>query len=264
MLLWDGDPGSLVHLGTFGNAVFRFDRGVLRLTDPAGGYRTLRQNELEILYVEHLAEAGVRVTRPIRSSSGAAVVVVDGLLVSAFQGAPGEVVRPRHPAWGADFVAAWGRALASIHLASPPPGGLEERWAWADELFLDPALFDPGDVGSRRALEALVARLSGLPTSPDVFGWIHQDFAPQNFHFDPVVGVTAFDFGNACRHWFVHDLVVSLSVLRRRAGGTALDDALLGGYRELRPISDAIWAHRDDFLRLRRFYWRLSRQWKRR
>jgi Ser/Thr protein kinase RdoA (MazF antagonist) len=49
---WDADPGTLAHLGTSGNTVYRFERDgkpfILRLTDT--GYRSPEHNHAEMAY----------------------------------------------------------------------------------------------------------------------------------------------------------------------------------------------------------------------
>jgi Ser/Thr protein kinase RdoA (MazF antagonist) len=78
-----------------------------------------------------------------------------------------------------------------------------------------------------------------LDLQEDTFGevgTIHADFAPQNFRYDPELGITAFDFDNCCRHWLLYDIAVSLSVLRLRPEREQLVQWIFEGYRDFRPL----------------------------
>jgi Ser/Thr protein kinase RdoA (MazF antagonist) len=65
---------------------------------------------------------------------------------------------------------------------------------------------------------------------------IHADLGPQNFRYHPEIGITAFDFDNCCRHWFLYDIAVSLSVLRLRPEREQLVQWIFEGYRDVRPF----------------------------
>jgi Ser/Thr protein kinase RdoA (MazF antagonist) len=67
-------------------------------------------------------------------------------------------------------------------------------------------------------------------------GMIHADLGPQNFRYHPEIGVTAFDFDNCCRHWFLYDIAVALSVLRLRPEREQLVQWIFKGYRDLGPL----------------------------
>ena len=68
-----------------------------------------------------------------------------------------------------------------------------------------------------------------------------------------------FDFGNCCHHWFVSDVVISLSTLRRLPERDQYRDWLLTGYRRVRPLEGPAWEARAWFMRLRVLYVYLSR-----
>jgi Ser/Thr protein kinase RdoA (MazF antagonist) len=100
------------------------------------------------------------------------------------------------------------------------------------------------------------AILAGLELQGDAFGevgMIHADLGPQNFRYDPDIGITAFDFDNCCRHWFLYDIAVSLSVLRLRPEREQLVQWMFEGYRDLRPFSGDPGSLRP-LLRLRLLY----------
>jgi Ser/Thr protein kinase RdoA (MazF antagonist) len=83
------------------------------------------------------------------------------------------------------------------------------------------------------------AILAELDLQGDAFGdvgMIHADLGPQNFRYDPEIGITAFDFDNCCRHWLLYDVAVALSVLRLRPEREQLVQWIFEGYCDLRPL----------------------------
>jgi Ser/Thr protein kinase RdoA (MazF antagonist) len=260
---------TLARIATSGNDVWRFDAPVgtpggpapriLRLTDRA--WRTPEENAAECAFLVHAAATGAHVNEPVPSTRGALVEELPAVHASAsvFTWADGDFIARDDPRADATFYRAWGGALAALHDAAATYDG-PARWEWKDEGLLAGAdgLLPAGDAAIRDRRDELYARLEALPRTRATFGPIHADFAPQNFRYREG-RVTAFDFGNLCRHWFVQDLVVSFSTLRRDPARDRLRDAILAGYRAVRPLDDAAWAERDTFLRLRVLYVYLSR-----
>ena len=262
---WDAEPDTLTHLGTSGNTVYRFEREgkpfILRLTDT--GYRSPEHNHAEMAFLDHLGTAGVTVALPVRSRSGMWVERLDGLSASVLTWAPGERVEPGGRHWTESMLREWGRHLARIHEASRTYRG-PSRWDWRDEVFFTSAdeLIPASDREARAELERAYAVLERLARGPDVYGMTHADFGAQNFHYDPAGGISSFDFGNCCTHWFASDLVISLSTLRRLPERVRFRDAILDGYREVGALDDRAWGARDTFMRLRIVYVYLSRLMK--
>jgi Ser/Thr protein kinase RdoA (MazF antagonist) len=100
-----------------------------------------------------------------------------------------------------------------------------------------------------------------LPVISDTYGMTHADFGPRNFNYHPELGVTAFDFGNCCYHWYISDLAIALSTLRRWPCDERCRyrDWLLDGYQEVFPIDEKLLSNLDRFLRLRILYVYLDR-----
>jgi Ser/Thr protein kinase RdoA (MazF antagonist) len=214
-------------------------------------------------YLDHLGAARVPVALPVRSRDGLWVERLDGLSASVLTWAPGERVEPGGRHWTETMLREWGRHLARIHRASRMYRG-PSRWDWRDEVFLARAdeLIPASDREARGELERAYTALDRLPREPDVYGMTHADFGAQNFHYDPAAGITSFDFGNCCTHWFASDLVISLSTLRRLPERERFRDAILDGYREIGPLDERVWEARDTFMRLRIVYVYLSRLMK--
>ena len=242
LALWRGGAAaapSLERIATAGNDVWRFEKDsvpfVLRLTHA-------------------------RVAQPVPSESGALVETVGDASASVFTWADGDLVLRGDPRWDEPFFREWGRALARLHAAAARYEGAG-RWDWGDEGLLRDAdaLLPASDDAIRAQRDELFERLSRLPRTRDSFGLIHADFGPQNFRVGPDGAITAFDFGNLCRHWFAYDMVIALSVLRAEPDRDRLRAWLLAGYEEVRPLDPAAWAERDTLLRLRVLYVYLSR-----
>ncbi|MBS1913012.1 MAG: phosphotransferase [Bacteroidetes bacterium] len=270
---WGRGDCALEHIADSGNSVWSVagdgDRWILRLTNP--DYRSLEENEAELGYIRHLDACGVRAAQPVASESGRWVesVARDGarLYASLFTYAPGELVLRDSNLWGEDFLRAWGRALGAMHAASVRFGGAAGgRWMWDREVFFAKArtLIPSSQTDVLDELEELMARTGELVRTADNFGMVHGDVAPQNFRYDPALGITMFDFGNCCYHWYASDVAVSLSVLRTGP----LEERnrhrswLLAGYLDARPAAEPELEMVPHFLRLRIMYVYLSRLFK--
>lgn len=263
--LWPGGPEAaktLERLATSGNDVWRFDHAgrpyILRLTHDA--WRTKAMNLAECAFLEHAAACGALVHRPVPARSGARVESVDDASASVFTWAPGDLVTRDDPRSNEAFFREWGRALADLHDAAESYDG-PPRFEWRDEALLADAdrILPAADGAIRAGRDELYARLVALPMSRANSGLIHADFAPQNFRYGKDGRITSFDFGNLCRHWFVADLVISLSTLRRDPQRDRLRTWILAGYTARRTLDPAAWAERDTFLRLRMLDVYLSR-----
>jgi Ser/Thr protein kinase RdoA (MazF antagonist) len=262
LALWNSDAGSLAHIATSGNAVYRFAEGgtprILRLTHPS--HRAHPHTEAELAFLRHLSSAGVRVNAPVPSRAGRDAEQVDGFSACVLTWTPGIVVTADSPEWDEAFFREWGRSLGAIHRAARDYGG-PPRWEWTDEYLIADALaiFPADDAPVRAEFERVMAALTDLPRTRETYGMIHADYAPGNFHYVPGDGIHAFDFGNCCGHWFLSDIAISLSVLRRRPERDQLRAWLLAGYHEAFPIDRALLAHLDTFIQLRILYVLLSR-----
>jgi Ser/Thr protein kinase RdoA (MazF antagonist) len=265
LLQWPGGEAAartLEHVGTSGNDVWRFDHAgrphILRLTHDA--WRPPAMNLAECSFLVHALSRGAGVHRPLPARSGALVETLDDASASVFTWAEGDLVTRDDPRWNQAFLEAWGRALAVLHRAAETYHG-PPRWEWRDEGLLRDAdrILPPGDGAIRDQKAELYSRLAALPVTRGNSGLIHADFAPQNFRYGKNGRITAFDFGNLCRHWFMCDVVIALSTLRRDAARDRWRAWLLAGYESARPLDSEPWAERDTFLRLRALYVYLSR-----
>lgn len=259
---WGGEEVSLRHVATSGNATYRFRHGgddrILRLTDPA--HRSAAHNQAEMAFLLHLGREGVAACAPVPSGSGALVESLEECSACVLSWAPGTKVEPDSEFWDDAFFREWGRHLARIHRAARGYTG-PARWPWWQEgLIAEAERWIPaGDTCSRAELRRVREVLEALPRTADNYGMTHADFAPQNFHYDRARGITSFDYGNCCDHWFVSDLAISLSTLRRRPERERYRAWILEGYEEVLMPDPIVMEHLSTFLQLRVLYVYLSR-----
>jgi Ser/Thr protein kinase RdoA (MazF antagonist) len=233
------------------NEVFRCTRGAetlyVRVTFP--DHRPRAELVAEVDWMRSLHAAGVPVARPLPSLGGAYVEEVEhggrpafAIALGAAPGHPGRKPQDYTPA----VVEAWAALLAALHghARHYRPPGPERRPSWRTDRVLALALA-ARDEESRFAqgpLRDLVSWMEGLPTGPETFGLTHADLHPGNLAVDSGPGLagprlTAFDFDDSCEHFFVHDLAVGVTSLRKAAweypgavDGPALEAAFLTAY----------------------------------
>ena len=195
-----------------------------------------------IALMEHLADAGQPVPRPIRDRSGAAIQQLVGKTACLIQYLPGVSVS----APTAAQARAAGAALAQLHVAGatytaerPNALGLAHWQASAAELGAGLDSIEPGLAGTvARRLDALAA---GWPADLPR-GTIHADLFPDNVLMlgETVTGLIDFYF--ACTDAYAYDLAICLNSWCFEADGSfnlTKGQALLAGYESVRPLNDA-------------------------
>ncbi|MGZ3768564.1 MAG: phosphotransferase enzyme family protein [Bdellovibrio sp.] len=269
---WNGNPASIQHIGNSGNSVFSFRNKndqlqILRFTDPE--FRSFDDLIAELRFVNHLYDHKVPVAKAIPTVEDELAIEIEcssgTLICSSIDYAKGIEVQENTPYWSPKFFNEWGRNLALIHEASriyKPTSNEPKRWLWENENLFANAhnLLTKDDVKSREELNEVIARCKTLTQNPEAFGLIHADHAPQNFRYDLDTSlITAFDFGNCCYHWFVSDLAISLSTVRRKVNREQIKDNILNGYAKVRSLPNNVEELIDLFIRLRVIYVYLSR-----
>lgn len=272
---WNGNPASLQHIGNSASAVFSFEthsgaRRILRLGDAT--YRTRDEIHSELEFLAHLQKQVVPAAAGIRTEQGTWTTEIenaDGVFyASVLEYAEGLVVRDDSPHRTPEFFRAWGKNLALIHRASEtyePPPGVPRRWQWDDEILFRKAdeLIPADDLVTQVELRELLDLFATVPRSPKTYGVIHADHGPQNFHYQPASHrVTAFDFGNACYHWFICDLAIALSTVRMKSNREEIRKEMLAGYTEIRALPADFDSLVGLLARLRSVYVYLSRHYQ--
>ena len=196
-----------------------------------------------LAYMEHLADAGQPVPRPIRDRAGEALQQLEGKAACLIQYLPGvSVSRPT-----ASQARAAGAALAGLHLGG---SGFEAKRANTLGLaYWQEATDELGDRldGIEPGLAAMVAaRMESVGANwPSALpcGTIHADLFPDNVLMlgDRVTGLIDFYF--ACTDFFAYDLAVLHAAWCFPADGSAPlpahSQALMQGYQSVRPLSPA-------------------------
>ncbi|MBX3034902.1 MAG: phosphotransferase [Bdellovibrionaceae bacterium] len=271
VLRWSDNAESVEHIGDRGNSVFSFKNAqgnlqILRFTDP--DFRSFDELLGELAFVNHLHATDVPVAKALPTDDGQLAFLADcesgDLICSSIAYAQGLEIQEDSRHWNKDFFKEWGRNLGLIHQASmqfEPSSGFR-RWSWEEEILIARAeqLIPVEDRASLEEFHEVMDLCRHLPKSPSEFGLIHADHAPQNFRYDPEMGrITAFDFGNCCYHWFISDVAIALSTVRRKPNREEIREGILDGYSTVRSLPSSYEELIDPFIRLRVVYVYLSR-----
>lgn len=247
-----GLAGTVLRpLKHWNNTTFAVQAGkrrlVLRLNRP--GFQNAVAIRSELQWLQALAEAGLRVPKPVPAADGRLVVttalpgVPEPRDCVLFAWLPGRFLDRR---LGVSQLEAVGRFTARLHRAPfvPPPGFARKSWDLHTLLGGDLGIDRQGiethlGPGERRVIAAVRARLArtftALGRGPETWGLIHADLHPDNLLFEGG-GVGAIDFDDCGWGCFLYDLAVTLSELRGRPTYAALRRALLHGYRQVQPL----------------------------
>jgi Ser/Thr protein kinase RdoA (MazF antagonist) len=220
-------------------------------------FRSVGDTMQELSFLNHLHSQGVRVAMPVPSNHHQGVEIVGDFLATLFRRAPGLRLTPEARLWNRAFFREWGRTLALHHQAARsfcnPLAGWRRDWRREPVLVQGLEYIRADDKDLAHCVDAIVAGLELQGDACGEVGMIHADLGPQNFRYDPEIGITAFDFDNCCRHWFLYDIAVSLSVLRLRPEREQLVQWMFDGYRDLCPLPGDAGSLRP-LLRLRLLY----------
>jgi Ser/Thr protein kinase RdoA (MazF antagonist) len=227
-LPWQLDPTTPDLVRRSSNEVWRTTRAgspvYLRLT-PAR-HRSRDEVTAEVSWMAALTVAGARVVRPLPSTSGRLVETgtLDGApaWLACFTAAPGRPAR-KPDDYTPPVLESWATLLADLHRhaahhaeVAGTPGAARSAWD-RDRVFQTAEAASANDViEAREALADLVAWMRGLPTDRACFGLTHADLHLGNLNVADGV-VTAFDFDDACHHWFIHDVAVAVTSIRKAA-----------------------------------------------
>jgi len=213
-----GQMVNVVTLDGFENFIYEIQvDGVPRILRIAHDlHRTPEMITGELDWLNYLADHGVSVPRALPSTNGNLVEVLpaaDGSVFSAaaFEKAPGHP--PRREDWQNGLPKTLGRLLGKMN-------ALAKTYQVPDARIKRPEIFDdldgfaarylpPGEEIVIQMYDELLAYLHTLPTTPDVYGLIHQDAHGGNF-FVQEGRITLFDFDDCLYGWFTYDIAMAL------------------------------------------------------
>lgn len=211
---------------------------VLKVLDfPVEDRESLERAEDRVKLVKFLGDQGCPIVTPLADLEGRlhrTRVTGDRLyLAYAYARVPGRSFRRDDPGvTSGQLFEAFGQLLGRLHTASqargiaarPDGSDAESRVlrGWRQEMTFfrswcqEPAVAD--------AWDHLRDALSSLPTSPDVYGFVHNDLHLANVLYDPEapgpLDLTVIDFDVANNHWYMADAAIALySLACLGAGG---------------------------------------------
>jgi Ser/Thr protein kinase RdoA (MazF antagonist) len=263
---WDLGAAALAPIKVRENAVFRIDlhgggRAVLRVHRP--GYHTDSELESEFAWLDALETAGVRVPRVIPSRGGRNFEIVNAShedgprQIDVFEWIEGRQLGSVETGISgsrdsvADQYRQIGALAARMHNHSqgwrPPPAFRRHSWDagglvgeqpfWGRFWDLNALSHAQRDLLLR--LRGCIARdLVGYGMHADRYGLIHADLVPENLLIDGS-RACVIDFDDAGFGWHLFELATSLYFITGDSVYQTARDALIRGYRSLRPLSDA-------------------------
>lgn len=263
---YGAEPESAVALDGFENFIYEIQvddqARILRIAHSL--HRSSDQIEGELDWIQYLARHQVNIPRALPSRSGRLVEVIpasDGSHFSAmmFEKAAGHP--PRRADWEDGLPGSLGRLLGKMNALSagyPLPETRIQRPHLLVELDGFAERYLPR--GEEKVIEKynqLLTWMKALPTSPDVYGMVHQDAHGGNFFIEDGK-ITLFDFDDCLFGWYAYDVAMAfMYVLPLHCSAQDADFGMrflsefLGGYRQEAQISREWLARIPYFLKLR-------------
>ncbi|SPF78879.1 Stress response kinase A [Aliiroseovarius pelagivivens] len=251
--LWGMNGAKWRLIAARENRVFRADHGgksfAFRL--HRAGYRTNAELVSELEWMGAVADGGLHVPAPIRSTSGDYLHVVDDVQIDVLtwlSGAPiGKTGEPLQTADRDDLFFRLGREMARLHKLSddwtPPNNFTRCHWdrkglvgdspLWG-RFWENPTLTSEDRELFMRIRDHANAQLEEAEASLD-FGLIHADLVRENVMADGDK-LQFIDFDDAGFGFRIFDLATTLIKNMREPDYPQLRDALIKGYRSHRPI----------------------------
>jgi len=181
--------------------------------------RTLELIQAELHFVNHLAENGVRVAKPIPSRNGNLVETLQAEgktfhAVSFVRGrgmrVPDNGYRYREGVSINEYFQNWGCVLGQMHRLAKtykPLSTAIRRPEWHTWEYYSGFPYAERLPVIKEKYDDLIAKLHALPKDVGSYGLIHNDFNDGNFTVDYDNGdITVFDFDDCCYFWFMYDV----------------------------------------------------------
>lgn len=244
------------------NSVDQKERYVIRIHRPGSqDESTIRSELLWLLALRH--DAGLVVPEPVTARDGSLVTLASTAGVPearhcvVFRWVDGRFLRS--PArLGTNELERVGVFMAHLHRHAeqfvPPPGFFRKRWDYegirSDVLGTDLEQSWAHLTREQRAVldetgERVQQAMRTLGEGPEVFGLIHADFYERNYLFSGN-DIHAIDFDGCGWGYYLFDMGVTFSTLLAREDYSALRQAFLQGYRQVRPFA----AHHEALIEI--------------
>ncbi len=218
-----GDPNTL---GNSANAMFEVsiaDRPVILRVSPYSEEKEAHV-AFELAWMEHLSNAMSHIAYPVPSLNGLLYEIVDGYILCVFEKAAGRSVDPMNTLeWNENLFRNMGEVMGELHRNTQKyvaQNGVSTRFDWQHNFLFWPEHNRFSDPDVEPAWDAVLAEMSQLPRTTDVYGIIHNDIHHLNFH---VMNddITLFDFDDCEYGWYAHDIASTCFFITGTAG---LDD----------------------------------------
>jgi Ser/Thr protein kinase RdoA (MazF antagonist) len=181
-------------------------------------HRSPEMIHAEAEWIDHLAQHGLTVGRPLRGMDGELVqsLEVDNGTFTAtlFTKVPGD--HPHQADWEGDsLMTALGHLVGKMHAIAKdfePSNPEYERPTWDEDIAETLKKFEqlpPQDAPLVNRFKQIAAHLRDLPRGMDDYGLIHFDVHGGNFYLADGQ-VWLFDFDDCCYNWFANDIAMVL------------------------------------------------------
>ncbi len=227
-------------------------RYVLRVNAP--GFHTRAEIASELIWLDALTnDTKLIVPVPVRTRTGGWVETVDHPALGIFRhcvlfeylpaSASDVDITPRRMEFLGALIALLHRHGAAF---KPPRGFTRKHWdleGMRGEMLDVPAtqalaaLEDDERRVLREAEKIVAEAMNELGTGPEVYGLIHGDLHLKSMLFTDDNRPVVIDFDTCGWGYYIYDLAVAVWNIFNRDDFTALRDALLRGYRKVRPLS---------------------------
>lgn len=258
---WGFDPGTVGFFRASANFVFIFRKEgktyFMRCNDACE--RELGMIEAEVEVLQYLSQQSIRIAEPVRSQAGRFVESVETKIGTfyavVFQALKGNLYEFEELEEAR--MKTWGRALGRLHQVCKemPSNYAEHRPSWRDYLRFVEEVFVGEDTAALRELEQVRQWAEGLTVTEADFGLIHYDFESDNLCWDGDV-VSALDFDDCARHWYVADIGYALRDLW--SNGVDLTDPrfleFMEGYTQETTVNEELLKDLPWFMRMHDLY----------
>jgi Ser/Thr protein kinase RdoA (MazF antagonist) len=259
----DGAAATLCNVSENHTYKIEYDGRAYALRVHRPGYRTARQIESELQWVDALRDDGaIETPTAVPATTGERVVDLGSHNVVLFEWLPGVTPEPDGDDLAEGFKTL-GAVSARMHAharAWPAPSAFDRpRWDYAHTLGRDGhwgAWQDGLGMGAeeRRQLDRLddtIAQRLRDYGHGDRFGLVHADIRLANLLVDHGA-VRVIDFDDCGFAWFMYDFATTVSFMEDHPRVPELQAAWLDGYREVAPLDRGDEAELDTFVMLRR------------
>src|SRR5579883_598983 len=223
--LWGKPDAELKLIGDVENFVYNISSlgghdVILRITHTSHRSADLVHGEME--WIQYLSDYGISVARPVYSTNGNLIEIIDAgkssFIISAFEKAPGAKPNVKDPqVWNTELFRCYGEITGKLHAATKlytPSNVKIKRPEWHEEDMLASVgrHIPPESTFFWSALNDSMHWLNSLSKDAESYGLVHTDLHRDNYFVDGE-RITVFDFDDCCYQWFAYDIAMIIYYL---------------------------------------------------